>query len=148
MPAKTKGAPSIVAAPPKSELSEVHKVTDENFATEFQAFQQDLTIIKDSPSLRTKEEVRLLKSHLGRAHELMHKMRRDYMKEVNHLTGQVSRLRGVNGKANIANYVEVKFFDPTEMVDQDVRDALNTRLAHMKEKYLGALKVIEDVNAT
>lgn len=129
-------------------LSQVQKVTDENFSTEFQAFQQDHAIIQDSPSLRTKEDVQLLKSHLGRAFELIQKMRKDYMKEVNSLTNQISLLRGVNSKANIANYFEVKFFDPTELVDQEIRDALNTRLAQMKEKFSSALKVIEDVNAT
>ena len=110
-------------------LSKVQAVTDENFATEFQAFHQDYAIIQDSPSLRTKEDVLLLKSHLGRAFELINKMRKDYMKEVNSLTNQISLLRGINSKSNIANYFEVKFFDPTELVDQEIRDALNTRLA-------------------
>ena len=60
-------------------------------------------------------------------------MRTNFTKELLHMQSQMGLADHI--KMNGYEYIEVKYFDGTELIDVDIRNLLNTKLIEMRNKY-------------
>ena len=73
-------------------------------------------------------------------------MRVDCHKEVTSLRDQLSFFRGSHGPSKGMRYIDVRYFDASDLVDRDMRAILDEKIKYIKSKYESALIDLEQVN--
>ena len=72
-------------------------------------------------------------------------MRIDYMKDINQLTNHI-RFLTEGSKIQGYKYIDVKYFDPTEVLEKDKKDMMNAKVERIKNKYELLLTEFDRVN--
>ncbi|CAI2383134.1 unnamed protein product [Moneuplotes crassus] len=93
---------------------------------------QPLTKYPYSEELEEREKVQRLENRLESAHELIHSLRLGYYKELNSLRQLLDKKH--QERENF-EYLEIRFFTPTDGLDDRVIDLLNTKIIEIKDKY-------------
>ena len=79
------------------------------------------------------KEVDDLKKKLEEAHRVIAQQRTDYMKEINQLKNQTEYLTRI--KMHGYKYIDVKFYDATELINKDLRELINGKIKQMRDQY-------------
>ena len=74
-----------------------------------------------------------LKSKLDEANEFIGNQRLNYMKELNHLKDLMNVSSHIKYKGY--QFIDVKYYDPTELTDSGVRKLINQKVEFMRNKY-------------
>ena len=57
--------------------------------------------------------------------------RTDYMKEINQLKNQTEYLNRI--KMHGYKFIDVKFYDATELINKDIRELINSKIKEMRD---------------
>lgn len=68
------------------------------------------------------------------------------MKEITHLQNQLGIAVGKHTHLQGYKYIEVQFFDATDLISQDMRDILNRKIETIRDRYEMSLVSLEDQN--
>jgi len=90
------------------------------------------------------KEVIDLKKKLEEAHRVIAQQRTDYMKEINQLKNQTEYLTRI--KVHGYKFIDVKFYDATELINKDLRELINGKIKQMRDQYELSLIDLQERN--
>ena len=79
------------------------------------------------------KEINDLKKKLEEANRVIAQQRTDYMKEINQLKNQSEYLTRI--KMHGYKFIDVKFYDATELLNKDMRELINGKIKQMRDQY-------------
>jgi hypothetical protein len=112
---------------------------EEHLNTKFGGSPQSLSEFPDEAEY--KFQISDLKRRLKETNEFIAQQRVKYLKEINSLKDKCSL--GSQVKYQGYKFMEVKYYDSTELVDTNVRKLINEKVDHMRESFENQLLEFE-----